>query len=110
LRISAARFLQRGKTGTLGVTMEWRGAYLRGFNFVVHRVFAVACVVIGSVVSLSWVPSLLDPNGSISVNGVAESGLFYRLLAVLIPAAVAAFGVVLYRLRPWYPRGGKGDT
>ena len=85
--------------------------YWRLFNFLVRRVVAVGFVAVGLVLCLWFFPSLIDPNGTIPVNGVPQSDLFYRLVAVVLPALVAGLGVLLFRLRAWYPQqDGKGDT
>ena len=85
--------------------MSQRTLYWRFFNFMVRRVVAVCFVVGGSILCLYFLPSLLDPKGTIPVNGVPQSDLVYRLFAVLMPALMAALGVLLYRVRPWYPQG-----
>ena len=79
--------------------------YWRLFNFLARRVVAVGFMVVGSILCLYFLPSLIDPKGTIPVNGVPESDIVYRVLAVVLPAIVAALGVLLYRVRPWYPQG-----
>jgi hypothetical protein len=78
--------------------------YWRFFNFMVRRVLAVWLVFVGSIMCVYFLPSLLDPKGTIPVNGVPESDVVYRLFAVLMPALMAVLGVLLYRVRP-YPHG-----
>jgi len=87
--------------------MDRPAFYWRFFNFMVRRVVAVGFVVVGSILCLYFLPSLIDPKGTIPVNGVPQSDLFYRLFAVLLPALVAGLGVLLYRVRPWYPQADK---
>ncbi len=84
--------------------MNRQQLYWRVFNFAVRRVFAVAAVVAGSTVSLSSLPALLDPTGTVLVNGVPESDIVYRLLAVLYPAVFAVGGLLLYCSRPYVGR------
>lgn len=83
--------------------MELQQAYWRLFNFVVRRVIAVLFIVGGSIISLSFIPALLDPNGSILVDGVPETDLFYRVFAVVMPAIMAVCGVLMYRAKPFSP-------
>lgn len=70
-----------------------------------RRVMAVAFIIGGSLLAISWLPSLLSPNGTIPVNGVEENDLFYRAFAVVIPALAAVLGVFLYRAKPFVPPG-----
>ena len=86
--------------------MVRRTLYWRFFNFMVRRVVAVGFVVAGTILCLYFLPSLVDPKGTIPVNGVPESDVVYRLFAVLVSALVAGLGVLLYRARPWYPQDG----
>jgi hypothetical protein len=47
-------------------------AYRRFFDVMVRRVISIGFVVVGTLVTLGYLPMLLDPSGSILVNGVAE--------------------------------------
>lgn len=62
-------------------------------------------ILFGSVLALYFLPTLLDPKGTITVNGVPETDLSYRVIAVIIPVIVALLGALLFRVRPWFPRG-----
>jgi len=90
--------------------MDISKAYWRFFNFLVRRVVGVAFIIGGSVVALSWLPALLSPHGTIPVNGVEESDLFYRAFAVVLPALMAVLGVFLYRVKPFVPPGHDHET
>jgi hypothetical protein len=82
--------------------MSLQSAYWRFFNFLVRRVVAVAFAV-GGIMALVALPSLFDPNGTILVNGQPERDLFYRVFAFLMPAIMAALGVLMYRAPPFVP-------
>jgi hypothetical protein len=84
--------------------------YWRLFNFLARRVVAVGFMIVGSILCLYFLPSLIDPKGTIPVNGIPESDIVYRLFAVVLPAIVAGLGLLLYRVRPWYPGSGSSDT
>jgi len=83
--------------------MSLQSAYWRFFNFLVRRVVAVAFAAIGSIMTLVSLPSLLDPNGTVLVNGQPEHDLVYRFFAFLMPAIMAALGVLMYRAPPFVP-------
>jgi hypothetical protein len=89
----------------LGLAMTLQQAYWRFFNFMVRRVVAVGFALVGSLIAISAIPALLDPNGTIPVNGVPEHDIFYRLFAFLLPAIIAVFGVLMYRAKPFTPPG-----
>jgi hypothetical protein len=90
--------------------MDISKAYWLFFNFMVRRVVAVAFIIGGSIVALSWLPALFSPNGTIPVNGVEESDLFYRAFAVVLPTLAAVLGVFLYRAKPFVPSGQDHET
>lgn len=69
--------------------------YWRFFNFMVRRVMATCFVVGGSILCLYFLPSLLDPKGTIPVNGVSESDVVYRLFAVHVGASGGSRGAAL---------------
>jgi hypothetical protein len=78
--------------------------YWRVFNFWIRRVVAVGFMVVGGLIAVSYLPSLVDPNGTVLVNGQPQNDLFYRIVAVVLPAVVAALGVMLYRAAPFVPK------
>jgi hypothetical protein len=83
--------------------MDAHQAYNRFLNFMVRRVIAVLFIVVGSIVALSFLPALVTPDGSVLVNGVSQSGLGYRILAVAFPLAFVVVGVLLYMAPPFKP-------
>jgi hypothetical protein len=85
--------------------MDMQSTYWVFFNFMVRRVVAVLFAVIGGLMALFSLPALLDPNGTTLVNGQPEPDLFYRLVAVALPAAMSVCGVLLYRVPPFVPSG-----
>ena len=78
--------------------------YWRFFNFMVRRVVAVGFVVVGSLIALSGILALIDPTGTVLVNGVPQADLLYRIFGVLLPGVIAILGVLLYRAPPFEPR------
>jgi hypothetical protein len=84
--------------------------YWRVFNFMVRRVVAVGFVVVGGLIAISNVPSLVDPDGTVLVNGQPQSDLFYRIFVVVLPAVIAVLGVLLYRSAPFAPKMTRSET
>ena len=78
--------------------------YYRFVNFVVRRVVAVGLVVVGSLVALSGIPALVNPDGTVLVNGQPQGDLFYRIGGVLLPAIMVLLGVLLFRAAPFVPK------
>lgn len=87
------------------MNQHWRLA-----NFLVRRVCAVGFIICGSIVLLAWLPALLDPNGTIPVNGRPEHDIGWRLLGVLIPAIVVVLGILLFRTKPYEPGRRQEDV
>lgn len=87
--------------------MSVQSAYWRFFNFLARRVVAVAFAVGGGIMAVLSLLSLLDPNGTIVVNGQPEHDLFYRIVAFLTPTVMAVFGMLMYRAPPFVPPGSK---
>ncbi|XLZ71019.1 hypothetical protein ABT364_03375 [Massilia sp. SR12] len=76
--------------------------YWRFFNFFVRRVVAIAFIIGGIVLTASGIPSIL-PGGTINVDGIPSDDLVFRWVAFLLPLVLAAFGVALYRAKPYIP-------
>ena len=85
--------------------MNAQQSYWRAFNFIARRVVAPAFALVGGLGALSGVPALIDPEGTVLVNGVPDHDLVWRIIAVALPAVVAVFGVLMYRARPYSPGG-----
>ena len=68
--------------------------------------FGWMAIIIGSLVGLSHIHRLFDPEATINVNGVEESATFYiKLLAVIFPLVISVLGVFIIRAKPFYPYG-----
>ena len=108
---SACGKRQRGRplNSVVRCQMGERGIYWRLINFLVRRVTAVGFIVVGSILVLEFLPALMDPAGTIPVNGVPESDLGFRLMGVAFPAIVVVLGVLLFRAKPFYPDTSNGE-
>jgi hypothetical protein len=93
-----------------GIVRPQMTTYWRVFNFMIRRVVAVGFMVVGVILVVTWLPSLLDPNGSIPVNGIPDHDLGMRLFGVVLPAIVAVLGVLLFRSKPYDPDRNTGGT
>lgn len=78
--------------------------YWKLFNFL-GRLFGWGALITGSLIFLSSIPNLIDPEGTVVVNGVEESDLFYRLFSVLFPLLIAIVGGLMIKAKPFYPFG-----
>lgn len=79
--------------------------YWRLFNLGA-KIVAVDFIVVGSVMALLALPAIIDPNGTVLVDGIPESDLITRLIAFVAPITVAVFGFLLLRAKPYSPRDG----
>ena len=104
----------RRSTPTLDVMSSDRGnlervwnaykvVHLAVFNFGARRVVASGLIVVGTVLAIYNAPGLL-PGGTTLVQGVPSDDLVFRWAVVLLPAAMALFGVALFRAKPYSPR------
>jgi len=84
--------------------MDSRKLYWRFFNFMARRVLAIWFMIAGTIGIITSVPPMLNPNGTVPVNGVPDPNFFWRLLPFLLGILFTFFGVLLYRARPWYPK------
>ena len=79
------------------MTLHWRL-----FNFIVRRIMAVVYAVAGIIMAIASVTYIL-PGGTIDVDGATTDDLVFRWAAFLLPLIIAAFGVALYRAKPFNP-------
>jgi putative acetyltransferase len=90
--------------------MRLADIYWRVFDFVARRLIAVWFMLGGTVLVFYFLPSLLDPNGTILVNGKPDSDFGMRLIAVLFPGIFVAVGVfLLFFCKPLVPKRPFGD-
>ncbi|WP_374582849.1 hypothetical protein [Pseudoduganella sp.] len=76
--------------------------YWRLFNFIVRRIMSVAFAVGGLIMAVASFPYIL-PGGTIDIDGVPSDDLVFRWTAFMLPLIIAAFGVALYRAKPFNP-------
>jgi hypothetical protein len=80
--------------------MKYSDLYWKIFNFSARRIVAIGFVLVGVVLAGYGVFGLL-PGGTVQVNGVPSNDLVLRWAAVVLPLAVACFGVALYKAAPY---------
>jgi hypothetical protein len=86
----------------LGI-MSFLSAYYRLLDFALRRIFALMCIIWGSVIALINILYFF-PGGQIEVNGVLTSDLFWRIFGVAFPLLFVIIGIVLFKakpIRPW---------
>jgi hypothetical protein len=83
--------------------MEVIAWYWRLFN-IGAKVVAVGFIVFGAVVAAHSYPAVMDPNGTVLVNGVPESDFVMRLVSFVAPIVVVILGILLLRAKPFFPR------
>jgi hypothetical protein len=79
--------------------MKW---FWKLFSFF-GRIFGWGAMIIGGIVAITYIPRLVDPNGTINVNGIEETDLFYKVVAVLFPLLIAVAGGFMIRTKPYHP-------
>lgn len=72
------------------------------FNFFVRRIIAPAFIVGGAIIFLVSFPIIL-PGGTVLVDGQPSSDLVFRCFVVFFPLIVVFLGILLYRVKPYFP-------
>jgi len=67
------------------------------------RITGYAFLIGGTLIGFSFLPNLLDPKGTVAVNGVPTSDFGIRLIPVLLPLLMAVFGWLIVRAKNFYP-------
>ena len=70
------------------------------------RLFGWSALLVGSLIALSNIPLLLDPNSTTNINGIEETDLFYKLVSIILPAIMALLGWLIIKSKPFNPLGG----
>jgi hypothetical protein len=82
-------------------------AYWRIFN-ALARFGGYIALVIGTILTLYFLPVLLNPDAIIDVDGIPTADVVFKLLAVGFPALVALLGFFMTRVKPYYPSSVRG--
>jgi hypothetical protein len=83
------------------------GPLARMFDFFARRVFALACIIVGTILSLNSIGTIFS-GGAINMNGAPTDDIVLQGFAVLWPLVIAVLGVALYRAKPLRAKPGSG--
>ena len=67
------------------------------------RLFGILAIVIGAIGTLLNLPTLLDPNSEVLVNGVPRTDLGAKLIDVLMPLLFVGIGILCLFAPPHVP-------
>lgn len=63
---------------------------------------APSFVVVGLVLFFTSIPNIL-PGGTVQYDGAPTDDFLFRVISVLFPLIVSFLGVLLFRIKPYYP-------
>ena len=80
--------------------MNYTELHFKVLNVLVRRVLAPGFIVVGTVLAVYGVRYLM-PGATIKVNGVPTDDLVMRIVGVAMPLFMVAFGILLFRAKPF---------